>query len=120
MSRAVLVVDDSEIARAYLIDILASLGFDNVSEAEDGAQGVEMFTSTSPDIVFLDIEMPVMNGINVVRKIGPIKGRAMIIMMTSIGSMDVIDDCLLAGADDYLRKDLDETDITKRIKEIVG
>ncbi|MBF0095265.1 MAG: response regulator, partial [Alphaproteobacteria bacterium] len=55
MALSALVVDDSEIARMYIMDILQRIGFAEITEAENGADGIEKFKQTSPDVVFLDI-----------------------------------------------------------------
>ncbi|MBF0130407.1 MAG: response regulator [Alphaproteobacteria bacterium] len=119
MALSALVVDDSEIARMYIMDILQRIGFAEITEAENGADGIEKFKQTSPDVVFLDIEMPVMDGLSAVRKLSGMKGTSKIVMMSSVDRTGVIDDCLLAGADDYIRKDLDEDVVEKRIRDIL-
>ena len=119
MAGSVLVVDDSALARAYLVDILHKIGAFSIAEAENGAVAVEMFKASPADLVLLDVEMPVMDGVAAARILGPIKGEARIVMMTAIGFDGVIDDCLKAGADDYIRKDSTDEAIMRRLRDIL-
>ncbi|MFN3077722.1 MAG: response regulator [Alphaproteobacteria bacterium] len=116
----ILVVDDSAIARLYLVSILEDLGFLNIEEAGDGDEGIARFNKSPPDVMFLDIEMPVMNGIEVLKRIAETKGKTRIVMMSAMEYSSVIDDCLLAGAEDYIRKDLPESAVARRISDLLG
>jgi len=76
-----------------------------VGEAEDGEQAVALYKQPFPDLVLLNLEMPRMNGIQTLKALLALNARAKIIMCTSVGHQDVVEDCLLAGAVDYIRKD---------------
>ena len=76
-----------------------------VGEAEDGEQAVALYKQPFPDLVLLNLEMPRMNGIQTLRALFALDAKARIVVCTSVGHEDVIEDCLLAGALDYVRKD---------------
>ncbi|MEO5373435.1 MAG: response regulator [Alphaproteobacteria bacterium] len=119
MTETILVVDDSTFACAYLTEILNEIGYEIVITAKDGMEGIDKFRAIYPDIVFLDIDMPVMNGLDALEILNNIKGTSRIIMISAVENRDIIDDCLLAGADDYIRKDQSEDVIKDRIREIL-
>lgn len=114
-----LIIDDSVIARMYLRSILERVGLDDIVEAEDGNEGIAVFKTSLPDLVLLDIEMPGMDGLGALKVLAPIKGKSRIVMATAVENSEVIEDCLLAGADDYIRKDLSEDVIEQRLREII-
>jgi CheY-like chemotaxis protein len=105
MQKRVLVVDDSELQRMIMRDALVHLHCQVVGEAESGAEAVEKVAQLRPDVVLLDMEMPGITGLGALKAIKASRPEVVVIMVTSIDSADVIDDCLMAGAEDYIRKD---------------
>ena len=80
----VLIVDDSKLVRLTIKNILARAeGFELVGEAENGREGVDMARDLSPDVVTLDIEMPVMDGIECLRRL-KILSPAKVIVLSSL------------------------------------
>ena len=67
----VLVVDDEPLGRQRLLELLESADVEVVGTAADGAQAVESIRALKPDVVFLDVQMPRMSGLEVVREVGP-------------------------------------------------
>ena len=103
----VLIVDDAGIMRMILKDILvkfAGLNTKNIHEAADGMEAVQKYQEIKPDLVFLDIAMPDMDGITAVKKIINKDPSAKIIMCTSSSDQSDILDCIGAGAKDYIKK----------------
>ena len=109
MVKRVLVVDDSKTQRMIMMRALAEFSCEIVGEAEDGQQATEMAARLSPDVIFLDMEMPGLTGLQALKAIKAVNPKIVIFMVTSIDSSDVIDDCIMAGAEDYIRKDRLET-----------
>jgi CheY-like chemotaxis protein len=73
-SKTVLVVDDSQLVRHTVSSALASDGFDVCGEANDGQEAIELASKLSPDLIVLDLSMPIMNGLQaapVLRKVVP-------------------------------------------------
>jgi len=100
----VLVIDDEESVRIWLKGLLVSLGCEVVGEAENGQEGVELFKRERPDLVLLDLQMPVMNGDEALDRIIIEDPDAYVIILTSVSDAKVIIDDLMAGARYYLPK----------------
>lgn len=97
MSGSVLVVDDDTIVRDFFIDVAVSLG-GHVDTAEDGDVGVEKFRKHHYDIVFMDMRMPHMNGLEACRTILNIDPSAKIVMMSGYSDDRLLDEALKCGA----------------------
>lgn len=113
-----LIGDDSILARKRLKDVIRSLGGSDFEEASNGQEAIDLFKKTKPDIVFLDIVMPVKDGIAAVSEIIQADPNACIIMVSSVGTQAQLKQAIEAGACDFIQKPLDEdqlkTLITKR------
>jgi len=104
-----LVVDDSRTVRKVARRILEKLGF-TVAEAGDGAEALAACRAAMPQVVLLDWNMPVMDGITFLRlaraEFGP--DRPMVVLCTTEAAMDRIVEALSAGAQEYIMKPFDE------------
>lgn len=109
MVKRVLVVDDSKTQRMIMVRALEGFDCEIVGEAEDGQQATDMAANLSPDVIFLDMEMPGMTGLQALKVIKAANPKIVVFMVTSIDASGVIDDCIMAGAEDYIRKDRLET-----------
>lgn len=102
----VLLVDDSRTMRAMLKKALGEIGFENVVEAVDGRDAVAKMHSASFDLVLLDMEMPVMTGLEVLAAMNlapDLKGLP-VIVISGADQIDMAVQCIEAGAEDYLTK----------------
>ena len=113
----VLLVDDDASVRLYIKTLITAMGGDVVGEGSNGREGVELFDRLTPDFVFLDINMPVMDGIAALKAIRERSQQAGIVMLTSLGSLDVVQHCLDAGANYHLRKDSPVDQLRREIGE---
>lgn len=113
----VLVADDDTTSRMLLSEILASVGLD-VEKAENGEEAVELFSQWRPDIVFMDVRMPKMDGLAATQRIKATdRGRhTPVIALTAHAFEEDRQEILSAGCDDYLRKPIDE----QQLFELVG
>lgn len=116
----VLVVEDESIMRSIIGYALKELGCDVVGEALDGEQALELFVQMKPDLVLLDIHLPRRDGIEVLRKMREAQRDAYIVMLTAMSDEGTIEDCLLAGARDYLRKDRPSEELASRLTRHVN
>lgn len=107
MSCRVLIVDDSAFMRLRLREILESLGATVVGEAANGLDGIKQFLKLSPDLVLLDITMPDIDGLTVLREMLELDSQAKIIMVSALSQKSVIREALQSGARDYIIKPLD-------------
>lgn len=103
-----LVVDDSPTVRSILCRILRQLGLET-REAADGARALECCRERMPDIVLMDWNMPVMNGLECVRALRamPSGDRPKVIFCTTMSELADIEQALEAGADEYIMKPFD-------------
>ena len=102
--KLLIVEDDQSIRDLYCLKLTKS-GFD-VSSADNGGKGLEMATKILPDIILLDVMMPVMNGFEVLKKLRKNKDTADIpvIILSNFGEVDQMTNGFTSGATDYLIK----------------
>lgn len=112
----ILICDDSILARKKLKDFLTSIGCTQIIDAADGQIAVDTYKAEKPDIVFLDIVMPVKDGISAVKEIMEFDPEAYIVMTSSVGTQENLKEALKAGAKDFIQKPLDNTQISHVIK----
>jgi len=115
----VLVVDDSMFIAKQLGQIFTSEGFEVAGTAADGAQGVEKYKELHPDLVTMDITMPVMDGVSALEKILEFDKEAKVIMVSALGKEDVVKKSLLMGAKSYIVKPLDRKKVLERVISVL-
>ena len=102
----VLVVDDHRLVRAGLITLLEAAGDIEVAgEAADGRQALEAARAVAPDVVLMDLSMPVLDGVAATRLLLEERPQARVIALTSFSDRQRVNDVLAAGAIGYLLKD---------------
>lgn len=105
-----MVVEDEAIIRMDIVEILTGLGYDVVGQAADGRRGLELIAQVQPDLVLLDVAMPVLDGLATVEAIDPIDGPA-VVMVTAFAQDDVVTRAVSAGAMGYVVKPFTATDL---------
>jgi DNA-binding NtrC family response regulator len=103
LGETILVVDDDPYIQEALGDRLESLGY-RVARASDGKQALELIDHQDPQMVFLDIEMPGMKGLDVLREIRAREKDFPIVMITAYGSVDLAVEAMKEGAYDFIPK----------------
>jgi two-component system chemotaxis response regulator CheY len=119
MAQDVLLVDDSEFMRNLLREILAG-EFDIVAEAENGVEAVEKYKAHSPDLVMMDIVMPIRDGIEATADIKDLDAGAHVIMCTSIGQEEKMKKAVRAGADGYITKPFQKPSVMDAIQNVLA
>lgn len=114
----VLIIDDDEKNRKILKMRLLSENF-NIKEAEDGFKGLKMLEEEDCDLVLLDVKMPGMSGIDLLKEIKKREIEIPIMMMTAYGSESIAVEAFKNGADDYLIKPFDTQTAVKRISDLL-
>jgi len=99
-----LVVDDALFMRTTIKNMLQQWGFKIVGEAANGKEAVKLYRELQPDIVTMDLTMPVMTGLEAVKQIIPEFPDAKIIMITAMGQQRIIVDAIESGAKDFITK----------------
>ncbi len=117
MSKRILVVEDQEDNRRILRDLLTSVGF-QILEAEDGEQGIAAAEAHRPDLILMDIQMPIVDGYEATRRIkaNPELKAIPIIVVTSYALSGDEDKARAAGADDYITKPYSPRQLLAKVK----
>ena len=118
MAITVLVVDDSKTSRKMLSDVLTKMGLEVIGEAVNGEEGFLKYKELRPDIVTMDITMPVMNGLESLLLIKHEDENAKVVMITAAGQKNNLMQAVKAGAEEFLTKPLEEEEIRRVVGEI--
>jgi DNA-binding NarL/FixJ family response regulator len=117
----VVLADDQPLIRAALRVIIADApDLDVVGEAETGADAVRLATEVRPDVILMDIRMPVMDGINACRAITTGTTRARVLILTTFDDQEYLYGALRAGASGFLVKDMALDDILAAIRVVAA
>lgn len=104
MDPRILITDDTIFTRTVLKSILSANGFKQFYEAGNGEEAVKQYKLNKPDVVLMDITMPVMNGIDALKEIKAFDSAAKVIMCTAMGQRSMVLEAIQAGADDFIVK----------------
>jgi putative two-component system response regulator len=117
---SILLVDDDDVVQSVFGEFLKSQGHDFLS-AGDGENGLRMARRFLPDLIFLDISMPVMDGLEACRRLksDPATKRIPVVMFTSLTDRESRLMALKAGADDFLSKPIDGTELIVRVANLL-
>lgn len=113
----VVLADDQELVRAgfrLLLDTLPDVQV--VGEAGDGAEAVEVVAQTRPDVILMDIRMPVMDGIEATRRITATDVASRVLVLTTFDLDEYVHDALIAGASGFLLKDSAPADLIRAVR----
>ena len=102
----ILISDDSVLARKQLKDIISNYGNPTFFEASNGQDAIDTYKKESPDLVFLDIVMPIKDGNAAIREIIAFDKDADIIIVSSVGTQSQLKAAIEAGARDFIQKPL--------------
>jgi len=116
----ILLVDDQPLFRGAIAALIAGQDdLEVVGEAENGLDGVEMAHALLPDLVVMDVEMPVMDGVEATRLIREQQPGVKVVMLTVSESDDHVFDAIRLGAHGYLLKDLRPEQLFERIRSVM-
>ena len=120
MSKRILVVEDTEDNRQIIRDLLSSVGYELI-EAVDGAEGVAMAQSEHPDLILMDIQLPVIDGYEATRRIRAIPDlvKVPIIAVTSYALSGDEAKTRAAGCDGYVAKPFSPRQLLAKIREFL-
>ena len=97
---------------------ISSLGVKEIIEAADGQQAIDKYMENKPDIVFMDIVMPVVTGIDALTKIRESDPNARVIMASSIGTQQYLKSAIKAGAADFLQKPITNDQVRQILENV--
>ena len=120
MSRAVLIVDDDQFIRKLIATTLEDVAEFELHEAADGVEALEVARETHPSLVFLDVDMPRLNGIETCRQLrqDDVTAGATIVMLTASHADSVETDAEQAGADLFLTKPFSPLDLLRLVDQL--
>jgi len=115
----VLIVDDTLFMRALIKDILVQSGkFDVAGEATNGKEAVEKFEELQPDLIMMDIVMPILDGIEAVRQIIKQDPKAKIVMCSAVEQEPLVIESIAAGAKDFILKPFSSEKILRVMDQV--
>ncbi|WP_164219612.1 response regulator [Virgibacillus sp. YIM 98842] len=116
---AILVVDDAKFLRITLRKLLEKDNHEVVGEAKNGKEAITLYKNLSPDLVIMDLTMPVMNGIDAMKAIMEIDSKANIIVCSAIGEQKVVVQAIEAGGKDFILKPFEESRILETVRRVL-
>ncbi|MBL8014512.1 MAG: response regulator [Candidatus Omnitrophica bacterium] len=115
-----LLVDDAPIIRLKLKNILVKTGITIIGEANNGQEAVEKFKELKPDLMTMDIVMPIKDGITALEEILTFDKTAKVVMVTAIDQRDSLMKAIRLGAVDYIVKPFDDARVIEAIGKALG
>jgi two-component system cell cycle response regulator DivK len=121
MAKVILIVEDVPINLKLVGDLLKRIGYITI-EATDGKQGVELARAKKPDLILMDIQMPVMDGLEATRilKADATTKNIPVLALTSYAMEGDKERILEAGCDGYLTKPIDIQEFVKEVTNLIG
>jgi two-component system, chemotaxis family, chemotaxis protein CheY len=115
-----LIVDDEPHVRMYLKLILKKIGFKTFIEAKNGQEGVDFYKLRKPDLVLLDVNMPVKEGMEALEEIMQFDPTAVVVVASSVASRQAVEQSVELGASYYIRKDTPKEEIADQLESLIN
>lgn len=116
----VLICDDSMTVRKKLAETIKEMKGYDVVEAKDGVSAISQYKIEKPDIVFMDIMMPIKNGLEAAEEIIVLDPDAVVIMLSSVGTKANLQQALKAGAKDFIQKPFEKAKLETIFENYCG
>ncbi len=111
----IMIVDDSEESRLLMKDFLLAHNHNVVAEASDGIEAIKKYYSEKPELIFLDLVMPKLDGLSVLKKIRFQDPTSKIIVITGNDNIEIFEECTRLGVLAFLTKPFDLNDVLSAI-----
>ncbi len=115
----VLVVDDAAFMRMRAGKLLSQNGY-QVIEAENGLDALNLYVQHKPDLVLMDITMPVMDGITALKEIRQADPQAKVVMLSAMGQQAMVIESIKAGARDFVVKPYEPDNVMASVRKLIG
>ncbi len=115
-----IIIDDSDFARINLKKVVTKTGGEVVGEAKDGKDAADLYAKHDPDLVLLDITMPVVDGLEALSNIMEKDKEANVIIVSSLGNKDMIKEAIARGAKQFVTKPFNADHVSMIIKSVAG
>ena len=116
----ILIADDSKFTRLFIRRLLEAHGVRDIEEASDGEEVIAKCRVSPPSLIFLDINMPKKNGLEVLGVIHKYCPSTKIVMVTALGQESTVREAIRRGASKYITKPLSPEEIVNIIKNLIG
>lgn len=116
----ILIVDDAAFMRMMIKDNLKKGGYSDFVEAENGEVAIAKYTENQPDLVLLDITMPVLDGIHALRAIKELAPQAKVVMCSAMGQEGMVVEAIKLGALDFIVKPFKPERLIQTVKNVLG
>jgi two-component system chemotaxis response regulator CheY len=117
MQNKILIVDDALLIRTLLRRILEENGYLVVGDAVNGIDAISKFEELRPDLIFMDITMPELDGIATIKRIKSMDSKVKIIIVSAVSQKKLVLDALGTGADDFIEKPFREEKIIEVLQK---
>jgi two-component system, chemotaxis family, chemotaxis protein CheY len=114
----ILIVDDAEFLRLRISKLLCADQYE-VLEAGNGAEAIETYKASAPDVVLMDVTMPEMDGLTALKHIRAYDPRAKVVMLTALGQESIVLEAVRSGASDFIIKPFDRERVLTVIQKIL-
>lgn len=114
-----LVVDDAAFMRMTLQKMFEGHGHKVVAEASNGMEAVQKYVDSKPDVVFMDISMPDMNGIEALKRIKAVDPKAKVVICSAMGQQAMLADAIQYGAMDFVVKPFQEERLIAALNKVL-
>jgi two-component system, chemotaxis family, chemotaxis protein CheY len=116
----IVVVDDAKFMRMTLGNILTKANHEVIGEAENGEEAIELYRKLQPDLMTMDITMPVKSGLDAMKEIKKEFPSAKVIMCSAMGQQKMVVEAIEAGAKDFIVKPFDEGRVLDAINRVLS
>lgn len=116
----VLIVDDAKFMRDKIREILETEDLQVAGEAGNGEEAVLLYQELQPDLVIMDITMPVKNGIEALKDMIQLNPKVKVIICTAMRQKRIVVEAIEAGAKDFIVKPFEETKVVEAIRHVLG
>lgn len=113
----ILTIEDSGFERTLILKMLHRAGYKGILQAENGAKGIETFKSEKPDLVLLDMRLPIMSGLDVLRKLKEVDANVKVVIVSVVRSPEEKREALSLGAQAYIQKPINEKEFIDAVKQ---
>lgn len=117
MKRRVLVIDDSSFIRSSIVNTLETAGAEIIGSVGTGEEALELIEQLKPEIITLDMMLPDMTGLDILKVVKSHYPTVKVIMLSTIAQQSVIDEAKSLGVDQYLIKPISDEDLIQAFKE---
>ena len=120
MALKLMIVDDSNIIRSKITRTLTQHNMEVVATASNGEEAIQLFASSRPDVVTMDLTMPRMDGLECIRALRKINSKVNILVVSALADKSTAIQALKEGAQGFLCKPFSESDLTEAMEELLG